>query len=286
VLLNQIDYNSYGNVIGQSNPSVTFRFDYTGREWDGETGQYYYRARYYDPRVGQFISQDPIGFTAGDANLYRYVFNSPTNFTDPSGEKTAPVRPAPVRNYNNNSSRPPAPQRGTGNVFPRGSGSRPRGGTGTVGPGSGLGVSRDRPFFDLRVPFQPYDGYLPLKDGFIYEGDPRHPSSKLRVQPPNAPLFIPDILRPLPIGPGTSSLPAPPPSSCPAPSFGRKFRCEFIYESPPTPKATFRTCAYDCKGYGAPAIFPWPKDLPCPGSFNGLFPPIPPGYPDPNIPRN
>jgi RHS repeat-associated protein len=86
VLLNQIDYDSYGNVIGQSNPSVTYRFGYTGREWDGETGQYYYRARYYDQTTGRFISQDPIGFSAGDANLYRYVFNSPTNFTDPSGE--------------------------------------------------------------------------------------------------------------------------------------------------------------------------------------------------------
>jgi RHS repeat-associated protein len=85
-LLNQIDYDSYGNVIGQSNPSVTFRFGYTGREWDGETGQYFYRARYYDQTTGRFLSTDPIGFAAGDANLYRYVFNSPTNFTDPSGE--------------------------------------------------------------------------------------------------------------------------------------------------------------------------------------------------------
>jgi RHS repeat-associated protein len=84
-LLNQIDYDSYGNITGQSNPSVTFRFGYTGREWDGETGQYYYRARYYDPQVGQFISQDPIGFSAGDANLYRYVGNSPTNYIDPTG---------------------------------------------------------------------------------------------------------------------------------------------------------------------------------------------------------
>lgn len=44
-----------------------------------------YRARYYDPAVGTFVGEDPLGFGAGDANLYRYVFNSPTNFTDPSG---------------------------------------------------------------------------------------------------------------------------------------------------------------------------------------------------------
>jgi RHS repeat-associated protein len=84
-LLNQITYDSYGNITHQTNPSVTFRFGYTGREWDGETGQYYYRARYYDARVGRFLSTDPIGFSAGDANLYRYVGNSPTNATDPSG---------------------------------------------------------------------------------------------------------------------------------------------------------------------------------------------------------
>jgi hypothetical protein len=45
----------------------------------------YYRARYYDPGVGRFISEDPIGFDGGDPNLYRYVGNSPINFTDPSG---------------------------------------------------------------------------------------------------------------------------------------------------------------------------------------------------------
>jgi RHS repeat-associated protein len=84
-LLNQITYDSYGNITHQTNPSVTFRLGYTGREWDGETGQYYYRARYYDARVGRFLSTDPIGFAAGDANLYRYVGNSPTNFVDPSG---------------------------------------------------------------------------------------------------------------------------------------------------------------------------------------------------------
>jgi hypothetical protein len=39
----------------------------------------------YDPTVGQFISEDPIEFDAGDPNLRRYVENSPTNATDPSG---------------------------------------------------------------------------------------------------------------------------------------------------------------------------------------------------------
>jgi hypothetical protein len=41
--------------------------------------------RWYDPATGRWTSQDPIGFGGGDANLYRYVANSPTNGTDPSG---------------------------------------------------------------------------------------------------------------------------------------------------------------------------------------------------------
>ena len=47
----------------------------------------YYRARYYDPTIGTFISQDPISFSAGDPNLYRYVGNNPLNQVDPSGLK-------------------------------------------------------------------------------------------------------------------------------------------------------------------------------------------------------
>jgi RHS repeat-associated protein len=83
--LNQIRYDSFGTMVSQSNPNQSFRFGYTGRDYDAETGMNYYRSRYYDPKVGRFISEDSIGFAAGDTNLSRYVFNSPTNYTDPSG---------------------------------------------------------------------------------------------------------------------------------------------------------------------------------------------------------
>ena len=85
VVLNHVTYDSYGRVISVTNPAVEFRYGFTGREQDSETGLEYYRARYYDSAVGRFISEDPIGFAAGDTNIYRYVGNSPTNFTDPSG---------------------------------------------------------------------------------------------------------------------------------------------------------------------------------------------------------
>jgi RHS repeat-associated protein len=85
VLLNHIDYDSFGNIVAQTNPAAGDRFTFTGREWDPTLGLYYYRARFYDPRLGRFISEDPTGFSAGDDNLYRYVGNDPLNRMDPSG---------------------------------------------------------------------------------------------------------------------------------------------------------------------------------------------------------
>jgi RHS repeat-associated protein len=57
---------------------------FTGREWDPETGLYYYRARYYDPVVGRCVSEDPIRWLGG-INLHRYAGSNPGNFVDPTG---------------------------------------------------------------------------------------------------------------------------------------------------------------------------------------------------------
>jgi RHS repeat-associated protein len=59
-------------------------FRYTGREWDSETSLYYYRARYYDPATGRFLSEDEIGHDEG-MDLYLYVRNNPINLVDPTG---------------------------------------------------------------------------------------------------------------------------------------------------------------------------------------------------------
>ncbi|MBI5206022.1 MAG: RHS repeat-associated core domain-containing protein [Nitrospirae bacterium] len=48
-------------------------------------GFYYMKARYYDPKVGRFISEDPIGFEGGDVNLMAYVGNNPLLLIDPLG---------------------------------------------------------------------------------------------------------------------------------------------------------------------------------------------------------
>jgi RHS repeat-associated protein len=74
-------------------------YTYTGREDDG-TGLMYYRARYYAPGWGRFISEDPIGFEGG-INPYAYCGNNPLTFRDPSGlckdcSIHPPVRPAKI----------------------------------------------------------------------------------------------------------------------------------------------------------------------------------------------
>ncbi len=82
-LVEHYKYSAYGKLL-DGDTSLT-RYLYTGRELDATTGLQYNRARWYDSESGRFLSEDPIGFAGGDANLYRYIGNSPTNATDPSG---------------------------------------------------------------------------------------------------------------------------------------------------------------------------------------------------------
>lgn len=82
---NHIVYDAYGNVVSETAAAVDFIYGFTGRERDEESGLNFHRARYLDPATGKWLSHDPIGFAAGDANLYRYVGNGPMNARDPSG---------------------------------------------------------------------------------------------------------------------------------------------------------------------------------------------------------
>ncbi len=77
-------YKSFGEIYSETG-SLVQPFTFTGREYDPESGLYYYRARYYDPRAGRFLTRDPIGFAGRDVNLYRYVQNDPINWIDPEG---------------------------------------------------------------------------------------------------------------------------------------------------------------------------------------------------------
>jgi RHS repeat-associated protein len=86
-----LTYSSFGQITAATG-TLPF-FAYTGREWDADVGLQYNRARWYDPAVGRWLSEDPIGFAAGDANLSRYVGNGPTNASDPSGHLAVRVSP-------------------------------------------------------------------------------------------------------------------------------------------------------------------------------------------------
>src|SRR5882724_9459702 len=75
-------YDPFGNTTASGAASNNLS-QYTGRENEGN-GLYFYRARYYSPLLGRFVSEDPLGFSAG-INFYSYVADDPIDFMDPSG---------------------------------------------------------------------------------------------------------------------------------------------------------------------------------------------------------
>ena len=90
-VVDTIIYDSFGQVVTETGASYGDRFKYAGMEYDSAIQIYYDQARNYNPATGRFLQQDPLGLAAGDVNVYRYVFNEPTNLIDPSGLKPAYV---------------------------------------------------------------------------------------------------------------------------------------------------------------------------------------------------
>jgi RHS repeat-associated protein len=81
-----VELDAWGNVIKEHNPKgfqQPIRFQ--GQHYDQESGLHYNRYRYYDPKVGRYINQDPIGLDGG-ANIYGYVGGNPLSYTDPLGD--------------------------------------------------------------------------------------------------------------------------------------------------------------------------------------------------------
>lgn len=79
-------YLPFGELLSASGSAVNpFTFGGQFGVADRGDGLYFMTSRYYDPSLGRFTSRDPVGFAAGDANLYRYVQNDPINSVDPSG---------------------------------------------------------------------------------------------------------------------------------------------------------------------------------------------------------
>src|SRR5262249_39063904 len=65
-LIDTLQYNTFGKLTSESSPGTADRYQWTAREFDVETSLQYNRARYYDASTQRWISQDPMGFDAGD----------------------------------------------------------------------------------------------------------------------------------------------------------------------------------------------------------------------------
>jgi RHS repeat-associated protein len=84
-VLREIEYDSYGNIIADSNPTHELPFGFAGGLYDQHTGLIRFGFRDYDPETGRWTARDPIGFAGGDTNLYGYVLGDPVNGIDPEG---------------------------------------------------------------------------------------------------------------------------------------------------------------------------------------------------------
>lgn len=82
VVTRDYDYDQYGNIIHSTSGMDNNPYRYCGEYYDTETSFTYLRARYYDPKIGRFISEDPV---SDGVNWYAYCGNDPVNKTDPSG---------------------------------------------------------------------------------------------------------------------------------------------------------------------------------------------------------
>ena len=81
--LQHYTYSTFGEIVSTTASVIGTSRTFTGREYEAETGLYYYRARFYDPSTGRFLQRDPI--SSGATNLYSYASNNPIIFGDPTG---------------------------------------------------------------------------------------------------------------------------------------------------------------------------------------------------------
>ena len=79
---NSYRYDAFGNLL-ESKEDIENRILYTRQQYDQVTGQYYLRARYYNPVVGRFLQEDT--YRGDGLNLYAYCANNPVMYYDPSG---------------------------------------------------------------------------------------------------------------------------------------------------------------------------------------------------------
>jgi len=84
-VVKRIDYDSFGNIIDDTNVAFDAPFGFAGGLHDKDTGLVRFGYRDYDPDIGRWTAKDPILFAGGDTDLYGYVLNDPINLIDPLG---------------------------------------------------------------------------------------------------------------------------------------------------------------------------------------------------------
>jgi RHS repeat-associated protein len=84
-IVKRIDYDSFGNVLYDSNPGFSVPFGFAGGLHDRDTGLVRFGFRDYDPDIGRWTAKDPIFFAGGDSDLYGYCVNDPVNHSDSYG---------------------------------------------------------------------------------------------------------------------------------------------------------------------------------------------------------
>ncbi|MGB6012424.1 MAG: RHS repeat-associated core domain-containing protein [Desulfobacterales bacterium] len=99
-VVKRIDYDSFGNIIDDTNPAFNLPFGFAGGLHDRDTGLVRFGYRDYDPDVGRWSAKDPILFAGGDTDLYGYVLNDPVSLVDPWGLFLDPAfSPNPNQEY-------------------------------------------------------------------------------------------------------------------------------------------------------------------------------------------
>ncbi|WP_309846869.1 RHS repeat-associated core domain-containing protein [Chryseobacterium sp. SLBN-27] len=71
--------------------SLNSQYKFNGKEYDAETGYYYYGARYYNPRVSLWLNVDPLAEKYPSWSPYVYCGNNPINYIDPDGNFRLPA---------------------------------------------------------------------------------------------------------------------------------------------------------------------------------------------------
>ncbi|WP_254510276.1 RHS repeat-associated core domain-containing protein [Anatilimnocola floriformis] len=177
---NHRDYDTFGSLTSETNSAVDLLYGYTSKPWDDASGLQNNLNRWLDVWLKQWMSEDPIGFAAGDENLYRYVGNAVTTTIDPIGLAGTPsIHNLDVGGTGSGGRGGGRPTGGLGGSGGTGglSGGRPTGGIGGGGTGTG-GIGAGRPTGGIGAGRGPASGATVKPAGAQSPGAAKPPAAK------------------------------------------------------------------------------------------------------------